>query len=1791
MNGRKLLNKVLPVVMAFMLTFSSMVTTPVAYAAEEESQETSVFISEYVEGSSFNKAIELYNGTEQAVDLSNYAVELYSNGNTASTNAVTLEGTLEAGSVYVIAHQQADDAIKANTDLQSSVVNFNGDDAIVLKDNNQVIDSLGTVGERSEYGKDTTLVRKSTVMKGSPTFTIEEWDQQTKDYFENLGKHGDSTTDPTDPVEPPEVEPKTIAEIRNTSGEEVKTTGTVTAVFVKGGKANVYIQDESAGIIVRAENLDNKVNIGDEIQVQGITSQYYDMAQIAADTSNVEIVKANSGVPVPPVVTSDEMTEEVEGELVQLHDVTIDSTDEHGNHTAADANGTFVIYSDLVETGQSYDIVMGVVNFHYGEYKLQPRNKSDMVGDKTVVSEVNATPKAGLVQKGTKVELTTSTKDATIYYTTDGTEPSTSSQEYTQPIEVNEAITMKALAVKDGFTKSDVSTFTYEIGKDLNNVEIHDIQGTSHTSPYEGKTVQGVDGIVTHIDGSNVYMQEVNPDDNENTSEGILVYERNHGLQVGDFIVVDGEVKEYVLDGYSDRFDTDLTMTEIDASTIEVKAKDQSLPKPVVLGKNGRVIPDKIIDNDAFEQFDPKQDAIDFYESLEAMHVQIDQPTIVGPQKYGELPVVVHNGADQLVTEAGGYKLSEDDPNPEIMYVQVGNYTAKIGDFFNGSITGVMSYDYQNYKIYRDTNEVLPPKEDGAFTPEITTIDQEEEQLTVAAYNIQNFSATSESAKVNKLATSIANNLQSPDVIALQEVQDNNGDKNDGTTEADQSYQRLVDAIVAAGGPTYKYTDVAPVNNADGGKPGANIRVGYLYNPDRVTLKEAEKGTATEAVEYKNGDLSKNPGRIAPSTFTDTRKPLAAEFVFNEQEVIVVNAHFNSKFGDTPLFGKAQPPHLGSEAERLKLVTEVNKFVNNIQADNPKENIVVLGDMNDFEFSKPVQTLQGSELTNLAYTLPETERWTYNYRGNSQALDHILVSNNLADQAKLDIVHANAPFMEEHGRASDHDPLLAQIDLAHANNGDGEKTINILHTNDSHSRVYEGKYDGMGFAKLSTLIQQFEEENENTLLLDAGDTFHGKTFSTLVEGESIVEIMNTIGYDTMAAGNHDFNYGYERLLELNEMSHFPVLSANAIDDATGEPILDPYVIQEVDGVSFGIFGLTTPETHYKTHPKNVEGITFEDPTKVANEMVAELEKKNVDVIIALTHLGTDPSSTDTSLKVARGTEGIDVIVDGHSHTVDDMNESGTLIVSAGEYLKNLGVVELSFDENNDLIRREASRITKEQAADIKPDPAVEAVIEEIEASQEEELSEEIGETKVELNGEREHVRTGETNLGNLITDAMLAETGADVSLMNGGAIRASIDQGVMTKGEVITVLPFGNYIQTINVTGEDLKAALENGVKAYPETSGGFPHVGGMSFAIDPAKPVGERVHSINIAGEPMEIEAIYTLATNDFLVAGGDQYTSLTKYDVQGDFSALDESVITYIQQQKIIEPQEEGRIVEAPTPNDGGDGEDNKEKTNVIELSVINGKASITNKDLAQTNPNKDIILDLGVEKAADIELTAEQVALLKENNQAVQIVNDDVTVHIPASNLPAGKVTIQVKRLKDMKEAKSAVYDFTIIDENGEKVHVFDKPVTLTFHVNKGQIDDKKNVHMFYFNEQAGHWEVVPGSKLKGKKVVAKTSHLSTFTVFELDESDDPDNSDNKGEGNNDNQDNENGNKNDNPNGTESSDESEDIETLPAPSDDPYELPNTATSTFNILTIGVIALVLGGVLLVIRRRKLAK
>jgi|GEM_PF-6964181 hypothetical protein len=622
----------------------------------------------------------------------------------------------------------------------------------------------------------------------------------------------------------------------------------------------------------------------------------------------------------------------------------------------------------------------------------------------------------------------------------------------------NSYIKLKDVVVGDGQKNSDWTTVDEGDGENLPDgavsAEIYEIQGSSHESAMKDEPVKGVDGIVTAKDKTGFYMQELDSDNDDATSEAIYVLS-DKAVEVGDKVIVAGIVQEYAIPHTADEWWIDiprqLTITAIEASQVEVQSHGNDLPNPIILGTD-RSIPENSIDDDSFDSFDITEDAIDFYESLEGMRVQVDNALVIGPTEYGQTAVLPNSGDynSGARTEFGGVLIAEGDFNPERIIVEAETLTkffdyryAKsfdLGAKFIKPIVGIISYDEGKYMLY-NTADYSSYSEDDIYTKannskkDVTTINYAKDKLTIASFNVENLSAESKSSKIEGIANSIVTNLKNPDIIGLVEIQDNNGETDNGVVVADKTYNALISTISNVGGATYDYVNIDPEDDQDGGAPGGNIRVGFIYRTDRVNFIAKGSATATDDVlvegSGENITLSLNPGRIDPTNnaFDDSRKPLAAEFEFKGEKVFMIANHFNSKGGDAPLFGNEQPPVLVSENQRREQAEVVNQFVQEILAANSDANVVVLGDLNDFQFSEAVDTLAGSQLTNMMEQLDDSDRFTYVYEGNSQVLDHILVSDSLVGSTEVDAIHINSVYAEYGpiGIVSDHDPIMVQI--------------------------------------------------------------------------------------------------------------------------------------------------------------------------------------------------------------------------------------------------------------------------------------------------------------------------------------------------------------------------------------------------------------------------------------------------------------------------------------------------------------------------------------------------------------------------------------------------------------------------------------------------------------------------------------------------------------------------------------------------------------------------------------------
>jgi 5'-nucleotidase / UDP-sugar diphosphatase len=434
------------------------------------------------------------------------------------------------------------------------------------------------------------------------------------------------------------------------------------------------------------------------------------------------------------------------------------------------------------------------------------------------------------------------------------------------------------------------------------------------------------------------------------------------------------------------------------------------------------------------------------------------------------------------------------------------------------------------------------------------------------------------------------------------------------------------------------------------------------------------------------------------------------------------------------------------------------------------------------------------------------------------------------------------------------------------------ETITILHLNDFHgalepTRPGAGRPEEGGAARLATLVRA--ERTPTTLFLAAGDLMQGTNLSNLFAGQPAIEAFNLMGLDASAVGNHEFDFGQPELRERAAAARFPFLAANIAGDGPWKRS----EIRQVGALRVALFGLTTEETPVATHPRNVQGLAFEDAVAAARSLVAELRPR-ADLVVALTHLGIERDE-----QLAADVPGIDVIVGGHSHAKAEqpLHVGSTLVLQAFERGVFLGRLDLEVAEGKVTAHRYRLIPVTPQVGE---DPAVAALVAGYARRLGDRMNEPVGTAAADLEGGKDEMRSRETGLGDLVADAMREAAGADVALINGGTIRAGIPAGPVTIGTVYNVLPFDNWLMAFAITGAELRAALETGLSRVELRDGGFPQVSGMTYVFDPKAPAGARLVSVSVGGAPLEETRRYVLATHDFLAAGGNGYTAFAGHD-----------------------------------------------------------------------------------------------------------------------------------------------------------------------------------------------------------------------------------------------------------------------------------------------------------------------
>ena len=549
-------------------------------------------------------------------------------------------------------------------------------------------------------------------------------------------------------------------------------------------------------------------------------------------------------------------------------------------------------------------------------------------------------------------------------------------------------------------------------------LRIHDIQDSSWLAAHNGEQVTNVPGVVTGIrtTGSSrgYWIQDPDPDSSPATSEGIFVFTSSPGVAVGDSVLVSGTVRDFypLSSGDSVATTSNLSVTEIGTPTVIVRSHGNPLPAPEVIGPGtvpDAYAPDLNGANIESTPVTPTRSALDFWESREGMRVEVDDARVVGPSNsFGEQFVTTKPA--QATTYRGGTEILAENAIPsgrvEVVPVNGSNPGVDVGDVFGGATVGPV--DYSQFGGYLIAATTLGTVTHNHLAP-VTATAQSAKQLAVATYNVENLAPGDPASKYQRLGEGVVTNLSRPDVVALEEVQDNTGATDDGTVAADQTLTKLTDAIVAAGGPRYQWREIDPVDDKDGGQPGGNIRVVFLFNPARVSFVDrgsssVNRSTTGTAVVKSHGApaLTLSPGRIDPANpvWTTSRKPLAGEFEFRGQKVFVIANHFNSKGGDQNADGRFQFPAQSSTVQRAGQAQVVHDFVGQILDVDRKADVVVLGDLNDFQFSPSVAALRTgtadgsgpSILTDLIATLPTDQQYTYVFNGVSQVLDHILVT-------------------------------------------------------------------------------------------------------------------------------------------------------------------------------------------------------------------------------------------------------------------------------------------------------------------------------------------------------------------------------------------------------------------------------------------------------------------------------------------------------------------------------------------------------------------------------------------------------------------------------------------------------------------------------------------------------------------------------------------------------------------------------------------------------------------------------
>lgn len=560
-------------------------------------------------------------------------------------------------------------------------------------------------------------------------------------------------------------------------------------------------------------------------------------------------------------------------------------------------------------------------------------------------------------------------------------------------------------------------------------LEIHDLQGCSHISPFEGDRVTGINGIVTSKETNGFIMQSENPDEKDCSSEAIFVFTRDYPkVAIADLVSVDGVVTEYISGKPEDH---NLSQTEITNPGIKTIESGQKIPEPLLIGSTGIVMPSKV-DDDNLQKFEPENDAIDAFEALEWMLVRLPESTVIDPRNsYNEIVIAENTPAitNQLSGD-GVYSLENlvSIPSPIMVKLPVGwDKQMNVGDVISDGSVGTMQYSFGSYKIVLEKVSPILELEETVENEQKPDIIQ---GLRIVSYNVHNFSFQNQSKKLKTLAGQIAKEMDSPDLIVLQEVEDDSGEADDGTTSAKKNLDLLIAEIKKRGGDDYQYYDFPIQNNSTGGIPGGNIRTIFLVKKNS-SLKLFSSYSASsipgEVVfdREQNISFSTNPMEIGLQSpaFENSRRPIVGLFNFNSKQIIVIGVHLISHAADSPRFGNIQPPLLMDDDQRRLQVEYIREWTETIFSQNPDIPILVIGDFNDAPGSTSLSSFMDNGFSEASDLLSRKERFSIIEDGYGELFDHVLISGIVdSNNASFRIIHLNT-LHDEESSISDHDPI------------------------------------------------------------------------------------------------------------------------------------------------------------------------------------------------------------------------------------------------------------------------------------------------------------------------------------------------------------------------------------------------------------------------------------------------------------------------------------------------------------------------------------------------------------------------------------------------------------------------------------------------------------------------------------------------------------------------------------------------------------------------------------------------